>query len=398
MNGYILFPVHFLLLCISGYFASMSVKSILFIPVLFLLSCNREKQTKKDLSKNTFVYRELTPFEINAYGEAVTRIYEQTIANTGFWGGILVAKNGKIIFERYTGYTNPALKDTITATTPIHLASISKTLTAAAVLKLTEQGKLSLNDTLQRFFPLFPYSGITVQMLLSHRSGLPNYLYFMDTAFSNEAKITNKQVLDFMIERKPALYALPGKNFGYCNTNYVLLALIVEQKTQTTFPKYMCDSIFTPLGMHNSFVFSLADSNKYLPSYNYNLQPFKAEKYDYVYGDKNIFSTPQDLLLWDNALYQSSILNKETLKQAFTPLSNERPSLHNYGLGWRLWSRGNEKIIYHNGWWHGNNTSFIRSIHDTVTLIALGNKYNRGAYMIKELLKPFRNNGVDLQE
>ncbi len=365
---------------------------------LIAVSCNQEKQAKKNLSKNTFVYRELTPAEIKRYEEGVTKIYEQTIVNTGFWGGILVAKNGKIIFERYVGYSNVALKDTITALTPIHLASISKTFTAAAILKLTEQGKLSLNDTLQRFFPLFPYSGITVQMLLSHRSGLPNYIYFIDTAFSNEAKITNQQVVDFMIERKPALYGLPGKNFGYCNTNYVLLALIVEQKSNLSFPKYMSDSIFTPLGMRNSFVFSYADSNKYLPSYNYNLKPFKAEKYDYVYGDKNIFSTPQDLLLWDNALYQSTILNKQTLEQGFTPLSNERPSLHNYGLGWRLWSRGKEKIIYHNGWWHGNNTSFIRSINDTVTLIALGNKYNRGAYMVKELLKPFRNQGFDLQE
>ena len=104
-----------------------------------------------------------------------------SILQKGFNGAILVAKNGQVLFEQYKGYSNFITKDTINEHTPFHLASISKTFTGMAILKLWEEGKVSLDDTLQKYFPQFPYHGITIRMLLSHRSGLPNYLYFMDS-------------------------------------------------------------------------------------------------------------------------------------------------------------------------------------------------------------------------
>jgi CubicO group peptidase (beta-lactamase class C family) len=98
----------------------------------------------------------------------------------------------------------------------------------------------------------------------------------------------------------------------------------------------------------------LADTLKAVPSYNWRGQPETFNFLDQVYGDKNIYTTARDLLIWDRALASGLIFNEETLNEAYAPYSNEKPGLRNYGLGWRMniFPDGN-KIIYHNGWWHG---------------------------------------------
>ena len=114
----------------------------------------------------------------------------------------------------------------ITENTAFHLASVSKTFTGMTVLKLWQENKLKLDDSIQVYFPQFPYHSITVQMLLNHRSGLPNYVYFMMEDKEWKKKIaTNQDMLQFMIDKKPALYSMPDRSFHYCNTNYALLAL-----------------------------------------------------------------------------------------------------------------------------------------------------------------------------
>ncbi|HRO71607.1 MAG TPA: serine hydrolase, partial [Chitinophagaceae bacterium] len=100
-------------------------------------------------------------------------------------------------------------------------------------------------------------------------------------------------------------------------------------------------------------------------------------------GDKNIYSTPRDLLKWDQALYTSQFLNQVMIDSAFQPNSNERPSLHNYGLGWRMLNFPNgKKVIYHFGRWHGFNAAFARLIDEKVTIVILGNRYNSNIYRV----------------
>jgi CubicO group peptidase (beta-lactamase class C family) len=303
------------------------------------------------------------------------------LGKRGFNGGILVAKNGEVLFEDYQGYSNPSTKDTITPETTFHLASVSKTFTGMAIVKLWEENKLNLDDSLQVFFPQFPYHGISVRMLLNHRSGLPNYVYFMveDRAWRRRLA-TNNDMLQFMIEKRPNLYSYPNRGFHYCNTNYALLALIIEKVSGQTFPEYMKNTVFTPLGMKNTFIFSLKDSADYHPSFQPNNRPFGLESMDCVYGDKNVYSTPRDMLLWDKALYSNRYITQSAYEEATKPYSFERPGTHNYGLGWRLMLLPNAKIVYHNGWWHGNNTSFTRLVNDTATIIILGNKFNKSIY------------------
>jgi CubicO group peptidase (beta-lactamase class C family) len=363
------------------------LKSLFYILLITsLFSC---KNSKKDGKASTagdeaseFKYRALSLEEKAHYTAAVKRMYDSMLGKHGFNGSILVAKNGEVLLEDYHGFSNLRTKDTITPTTPFHLASTSKTFTGMAIMKLYEENKLNLDDSLQVFFPQFPYSGITVRMLLSHRSGLPNYVYFMpaDPAWKHRLA-TNNDVLQFMIDKKPALYSYPNRGFHYCNTNYALLALIVEKVSGQTFPEYMSNTIFTPLGMKNTYVFSIKDSANYNPSYQYNNRPFNLESMDCVYGDKNIYSTARDMLLWDKAIYSNRVVSQATYEEATEPNSNERPSMHNYGLGWRLMIMPNStKIVYHNGWWHGNNTCFTRLVADTATIIILGNKFNKGIY------------------
>jgi CubicO group peptidase (beta-lactamase class C family) len=154
----------------------------------------------------------------------------------------------------------------------------------------------------------------------------------------------------------------------------------------------MNQAFFIPLQMKNSYVFTLADTVKAIPSYNWRGKPEPLNFLDQVYGDKNIYTTPRDLLTWDRALSNNILFTNETLNQAYTPYSNERPGVRNYGLGWRMniFPEGN-KIIYHNGWWHGSNATFIRLLNEKATIIVIGNKFTRTIYHAKILASIFGN-------
>ncbi len=325
------------------------------------------------------------------YYRAVKSFYDTFLLQRGFNGAILVAKQGNIIFEAYNGYSNIVKKDSIDEHSAFHLASVSKTFTAMATLKLAEMGKLNLDDDLITYFPGFPYAGITVKMLLNHRSGLPNYIYFLQKLGWDVSKVSvNKDVLDYLIKFKPAPVHLPGTRFNYCNTNFALLALVIEKVSGKTYPEFMEHYFFKPLKMNDTYVFTMNDTARAMPSYDWRWRPEVFNFLDGEYGDKNIYSTPRDLLKWDQALYSNQMFNKQTLEDAFTPYSNEKPGIKNYGLGWRMnvYPDG-KKIIFHTGWWHGNNTIFIHLLQDSATIIVLGNKYNRAVYDAKKLSNIF---------
>lgn len=342
------------------------------------------KQKDTLLYEPDFKFNALNVQQAAAYSNAVDEFYNKRLVKTGFNGAILVAKDGQILFEKYKGYSNFIAKDTLTQHTPFHIASTSKTFTGMAVLRLWEEGKLSLEDTLQKYFPQLPYRGITIRMLLSHRSGLPNYLYFMDSIWDKHKEMTNADVVNALIQHRPQIQNLPDKRFQYCNTNFVLLALIIEKITAQPFPDYMKKNLFEPLGMHDTYIFSIKDTASYNPTWSVS-KPFEMDAYDCTYGDKNVYSTVRDLFLWDKSLYEHTYIRKSTLDMAYTPLSNEVRSMHNYGLAWRLFIKDGDTVIYHNGKWHGTNTSFIRLTQDTATIIVLGNKENRSIYQAKEM-------------
>ena len=319
--------------------------------------------------------------------QKLTAFFESNLLkNPGiFSGGILVAKGGNIIFEHYSGFQDfPRKEQPITDTSSIHIASTSKTFTGMAALMLVQQKKLFLEDTVGKFFSDWPYPGVTIKDLLNHRSGIPNYLYFMEASNWDPQKMaTNQDVLEVILKERPAKHAAPNKRFEYSNTNYVLLASIIEKVTGRSFPTFMHEEIFEPLQMKHSFVFQLKDTARATPSFQPGGSLWGFDYLDLTYGDKNIYSTPRDLLKWDQILYTEQLISKQLLDAAFSPYSFERPGTHNYGLGWRLELLPNhKKIIYHFGRWHGNNSAFTRLTNEKVTIIILGNKFNRYIYSV----------------
>jgi len=392
----------------------------MIIPLLTLLfiACGSNPPADKKDTANPGTsephFSPLSKKQKDYYANAITPLYQSLLLKSGFNGSILLAKNGEIVFEDYHGLINFKTKEHISPVTPFHLASISKTFTATVILRLMEQGKLSLTDGIEKYLPGFPYPNITIKDLLSHRSGLPKYDHFMSGTHTEIISVknkkgklvkrsvtvkdkiqftglaTNEDVLQYMIKNHPAPEALPNHKYNYCNTNYAMLALIIEKITHMPYPQYMKDSLFTPLGMHNSYVFSIKDTGRYVPSYNYNNAPFRLEKLDCVYGDKNVYSTVRDLLQWDKALYLGSFVGTRTMEMAYQPYSNEKKGNKNYGLGWHLLIKSPDPtIIYHNGWWHGNNTVFKRLVSDSATVIILGNKFNRGIWSAGKMSSVF---------
>lgn len=385
------------------------MSSYKFFPVVLiffvtLVGCGSStKKSKKDPPDSTGYVApapgNISPEDFNRYYTGIKDYYEKNLVGRGFNGGILVAKKGHIIFEDYHGFFNLQKKDSLNSHSAFHLASVSKTFTAMAVLKLAEMGKLSLTDSVQKFFPSFPYTNITVKLLLNHRSGLPNYIHFMEKLGWNKKQYcSNQDVLDYMIKYKPAA-SRPNTHFNYCNTNYALLALIIEKASGQTYADFLKEVFFKPLQMNDTYVFNMAtDSATAMPSYDWRGRQEGYTFLDTGFGDKNIYSTPEDLFKWDQALYTNQLFTKETMEEAFTPYSNEKPGVRNYGLGWRMnvYPDG-KKVIYHNGWWHGNNTVFIRMIQDSVTIIVLGNKYNRAIYESKKMADVF-GSGLTIED
>ncbi len=307
----------------------------------------------------------------------------------------LVAKNGEILHEAYQGFANIQTKKMIDSATPLHIASVSKVITATAIMILVDAKRIALNQKVNTILPTFPYADVSVQDLLSHRSGLRNYAYFTEDkgVWNRKIALTNTDLLRLLSEKNLKQDWPANRRFTYCNTNYAMLALIIEKKTGTTFKEAMRRMIFAPLGMANSFVFEESTDKKNVSkSYKGTGIEIGFDYLDAVYGDKNIYSTPRDLMRFDLARNASTFLNDDLRKKINQGYSNERKGTKNYGLGIRMINFENgQNFYFHNGWWHGNTASFISLQKEHVTIIALSNKFSTLPYRAKNLAKYFGN-------
>lgn len=317
----------------------------------------------------------------------LNQYYQKVWVKGNLSGGLLVAKGNKILFEDYRGFARVNGTQPITENTPLHVASVSKTMTAMATLKLVEGGLLKLDDHLTKFFPKFPNPEVTVFNLLTHRSGLPKYEYFIERIkpappeLSKEF-LTNQDILNLMIAHRPELIKPVGTGFMYCNTNFALLALVVEHVTKMSFPKAMNEILFQPLKMKNTYVFQQKDIPTASQSFFFgNNRLYPLDRLDLIYGDKNVYTTPRDLLNFSKALFAKNFLRQDLIDLVFAPHSNESPGINNYGVGFRMKIFDNgEKLTYHNGWWHGSNAVFAHLLKSNVTIVAIGNKYSSRVY------------------
>ncbi|MFN8439110.1 MAG: serine hydrolase domain-containing protein [Cytophagales bacterium] len=319
-------------------------------------------------------------------------------------GLLYIQQKGIVITKFIQGSTcmNCEKSEIINENTLFQLASLSKTFTAVATLQLIEQKKLNLDDSVEKFFPEFPYKNIKIKSLLSHRSGLPNYMYaFDDSMRRNVTKPDNQKIIQWLINVKPDPYNRPNKSFCYNNSNYAVLAAIIEQISGLSFTEYLNQKIFKPLGMNNTYLINNLPQNTNITKGYERTRLIPKDFYDDVLGDKGIYSCLNDLIIWYNALNGTCLLKRETLEMAFLPQSFEYPGRKNYGLGFRLWldkDQKNVKYIYHNGWWKGYNTLFWFSPKSKTLIISLTNIKNKSIYYIKpyiEILEPEEKNNKD---
>ena len=326
-----------------------------------------------------------------------------------FQGNVLVAYKGDKIYEGSFGCSNPRKNDSLEKDAVFQLASVSKQFTAVAALKAIEKGLFQYQDSVTRFFPNFPYEGVTVRMLLNHTAGLPNYMWLLEHYWQGERIPDNTDVMRLLAKHKLNLHFRPGTRFGYSNTGYVVLASIIEKASGMRFNQYMQQEIFKPLEMDKSFVKSAAypaEDKEHLDGYKYwghRYRKVPATVNDGAVGDKGIYSTIEDLYKWDQALYENKLVSAQTMKKAYEPLKLKNGNTYPYGYGFRLKEVDGEKVAYHYGKWNGFRTGIIRYIEDTSTIIILGHTdrpYNsRITGNIQALLQQEKNeNGMPQED
>lgn len=181
-----------------------------------------------------------------------------------FHGSLLVAKKGKILYSNQVGYKDFRKKELLNGKSAFQLASVSKQFTAAAIMILHERNQIKLTDTVNKYFPGFPYEDVTIKNLLNHTGGLPKYFWVAEHKWKQKNAPTNSEMMALLESSKVQRFYKPGRNFDYSNTGYLVLASIVEKVSGTSFSAFVKQHIFDPLEMKDSYVYSF--ENDTIPS------------------------------------------------------------------------------------------------------------------------------------
>lgn len=298
-----------------------------------------------------------------------------------FNGVVLISRHGRIFIHQAIGYANLKRKTKLTKNTMFELASVSKQFTATAIMLLEERGLLKYSDTVQRFFPDFPYPDVTIHLLLCHRSGLPHYYNFAPKYWKfKNLDLSNDSLMAMMARYKPPIRFKPNEKFEYNNTGYCVLASIVEKITGESFADFAEREIFQKAGMKNTMLCTKFNKlYRYLIADGHDAKG-RLRRHTWLSGttgDKGVYSTAYDLYLWDKALRENKILKRESLMNAITGKSADKKPSNNYGYGWHLgafyWG---QPLVYHGGLWNGFNNLYIRRLNDDVLIIVLSNVTN----------------------
>lgn len=332
------------------------------------------------------IYKNLEAKKLRRQQKKLDSVFSKLQKNNGFNGTVLFAEKGRIVFQRAYGYADVRhRKKLLTLDSEFGLASVSKMFTATAIMILHEEGKLNYDDDVRKFIPEWPYEGVTIRNLLNHRSGMPRYEVLADEKWSDQrVPLFNEDMIRLFVVHRPEAYFKPDGGFHYCNTNFALLGSVVERISKTNFEDFMRDRIFEPAGMRHSYIYSLRGLTQLPETIDRGVPGFDARRKGFievpnnylngVMGDKIMYSTVGDLFQFDKALYNEVLVKASTLKEAFTPGSeNRRRTADNYGFGWRTRADA-DSTVYHYGWWKGFRTFFIRDMKRQRTLIVLTNK------------------------
>lgn len=329
---------------------------------------------------------------LNNIETQLIELFEYCKEISRFSGSVLIAWHGKIVFEKSFGFADIDKGILNTPQTNFNVASTTKPFTAMTIAVLKDKRKLNFDDPVNHYLSEFPYPAVTIRHLLTHTSGLPDYLhsppFFKYHGGVNSDSIdlppfTNLDILKWLVKSGKELDFEPGSKIKYCNTGYVMLALIVEKVSGQKFADYLKDNVLIPSGMTNSLMYNLIDNppikNRamgYIPTLDRTSFVYsKTNRMDGIIGDAGLYSSVEDLFKFDQALYENLIVSRETLNEIFTPCQLNNGQKKGYGLGWILKGYDNSEpfIVKHGGKGPGVTVAFQRLVEDSSTIIILTN-------------------------
>jgi CubicO group peptidase (beta-lactamase class C family) len=303
---------------------------------------------------------------------------------------VLVLDHGEVLFRKIYGLAHLRDKKPITASTTFELASVSKQFAGTAILRLYEENKLALDDDVRKYLPELPvYDAkrpIRILNLARQTSGLPEYMDLENVKSKDPKFLTNSDYVgEFAKQRKkfPPKFP-PGSDWKYTNTNFMLLALIVERVSKKPFAAFMRSEIFEPLKMTTAGVYEHPNFKPHDPALGYHKEknefqeswgppPFRHESLLTV-GDGSVWASLDDMARWDDGWRLEKVLKPETIKLALVPSKYGKDQTTDYAFGWGV-TLGNGKLVKmaHNGSWGGFHTFIHRNVAEQQTLIVLSN-------------------------
>lgn len=361
----------------------ITISTLLLLNSLFVLSQNNVQ------------------LKLDKYLKAYAKTYD-------LHGTILIAQKNKIVYQKAFGYANREWQIKNTLDTRFPIASLSKQFTAAAILKLSEEGKLSINDKLSKFFPNYPKGdSITIHMLLNHTSGIKEYSQKGDIfKFNNGNSEIPKDSVIRLFKDLPFNFS-PGSFWSYSNTGYILLGYIIEQVSGQLYGEYINKTIFEPANMLNSGTFK---QNLLIPKKAYGYSQSQdgiitqtVLPFNIGYSDGGLYSTVNDLFKWSSVLNSHKIISKESLNKMMTPNREEGGA----GYGLFIDNFFGRKVAFHTGNMPGYSSIMIHYLNEEIIIIILTNRecnldfLPKGLASImfgKEVLTPYYHKAISLKK
>jgi len=378
--------------------------ALAFIVVLssFILSDKAKPLNKNAFPKATEALIEVQkPISIERFSEKETEkvsnkldvLLKRINKRHDFHGSLLVAKNGKIVYSNQVGYKDFRKKEQLNEASVFQLASVSKQFTAAAIMILYERNQIKLTDTVNNYFPDFPYKNVTIKNLLNHTAGLPKYFWVAEHKWKQKKAPSNSEMMALLETSNVQRYFKPGRNFDYSNTGYFVLASIVEKVSGTSFSAFVKQHIFDPLGMNDSYVYSFEnDSIKTNQLDGYRL--YKGWRHlkisstinDAIVGDKNVYSTGEDLFKWTVGLNNEKLFSKKSLDLMYSKGEMVNGKKVPYGFGFRI-NTDKQNKIYHHGKLNGFRTGLTQYQEDDLVVIILEHTSYEGIAALNKRVK-----------
>jgi len=309
-----------------------------------------------------------------------------------FNGTVLYAENGKVLYRKAFGVTDDKSSQPLATASSFNLASISKQFFAMGILILQERGQLNVDDPITKYLPELPYPGITIRNLLNHTSGITEYFDVFMRNRSPLDTLDNEKAVALFAKLKPAKDFETGSKWQYCNTNYIFIASIIARVSKQPVETFLAQNIFQPLKMKDTYAYNVlmpsipANHVKGLKYVNARTESNDLTVLDGVVGDGNIYSSVEDLYLWDQSLYKVKIVRPETFALALQPARLTDGTTYPYGFGWGI-DTAHAGSYSHTGGWAGFGNIIMRDTKNNRTMICLnsastgwGNYYARNFF------------------